>query len=425
MNVKYNLAVNTVNAALKIYAHCLPRKVNRKFPEFVKGRVGLNRRIAAEMQGDDTSRPLVWFHASSLGEFAIARPLIARLREKGDVRIAVTFFSPSGYRVLRPEHPGIDHVFYLPLDTRNNVRGFLEAVQPSAAVFLVSEYSPNMLQELKFRSVPTFLVSALIRDNASFFRWYGKIFRKALSSYRHFYVLDENSRFNLKVLGYENVSLSGDPLFDNAALVARSEWSDAAMERFTSAGTEPLFMAGSVSDDRDLALVARALSDHPELKSAIVPHDISPSAIRAIRRALPSRNIALYTEITPDTDLSHVDTIIVDCVGKLAYMYRYATMAYVGGGFTPLLHSVIEATVYGIPVSFGPRIERKVTPAQLMEIGAGAMVDSPEKLSAWIDTLTPEKLAEVKKVTAHYVNHNIGSTNEIANTIFSSLWPKK
>ena len=425
MNVKYNLAVNTVNAALKIYAHCLPRKVNRKFPEFVKGRVGLNRRIAAEMQGDDTSRPLVWFHASSLGEFAIARPLIARLREKGDVRIAVTFFSPSVYRVLRPEHPGIDHVFYLPLDTRNNVRGFLEAVQPSAAVFLVSEYWPNMLQELKFRSVPTFLVSALIRDNASFFRWYGKIFRKALSSYRHFYVLDENSRFNLKVLGYENVSLSGDPLFDNASLVARSEWSDAAMERFTSAGTEPLFMAGSVSDDRDLALVARALSDHPELKSAIVPHDISPSAIRAIRRALPSRNIALYTEITPDTDLSHVDTIIVDCVGKLAYMYRYATMAYVGGGFTPLLHSVIEATVYGIPVSFGPRIERKVTPAQLMEIGAGAMVDSPEKLSAWIDTLTPEKLAEVKKVTAHYVNHNIGSTNEIANTIFSSLWPKK
>ena len=120
-----------------------------------------------------------------------------------------------------------------------------------------------------------------------------------------------------------------------------------------------------------------------------------------------------------------MDTIIVDCVGKLAYMYRYATMAYVGGGFTPLLHSVIEATVYGIPVSFGPRIERKVTPAQLMEIGAGAMVDSPEKLSAWIDTLTPEKLAEVKKVTAHYVNHNIGSTNEIANTIFSSLWPKK
>ena len=282
-----------------------------------------------------------------------------------------------------------------------------------------------MLQELKFRSVPTFLVSALIRDNASFFRWYGKIFRKALSSYRHFYVLDENSRFTLKVLGYENVSLSGDPLFDNAALVARSEWSDAAMERFTSAGTEPLFMAGSVSDDRDLALVARALSYDPELKSAIVPLDISLSAIRAIRRALPSRNIALYTEITPDTDLSHVDTIIVDCVGKLAYMYRYATMAYVGGGFTPLLHSVIEATVYGIPVSFGPRIERKVTPAQLMEIGAGAMVDSPEKLSAWIDTLTPEKLAEVKKVTAHYVNHNIGSTNEIANTIFSSLWPKK
>lgn len=425
MNVKYNLAVNTVNAALKIYAHCLPRKVKHKFPEFVKGRVGLIRRIAAEMQNDDNSRPLIWFHASSLGEFAIARPLIARLREKGGVRIAVTFFSPSGYRVLRPDHPGIDHVFYLPLDTRKNVFGFLEVVKPAAAVFLVSEYWPNMLQELKFRSIPTFLVSALIRNDASFFRWYGKIFRKALNTYRHFYVLDENSRFNLNMLGYDNVSLSGDPLFDNAALTGRSEWTDPVMERFTDNKSQPVFMAGSVSDRRDIMLVAGALADHPGLKAVIVPHDISEPFIKTIRKSLPSRNIALYSQLTRQSDLSSIDTIIVDCVGKLAYLYRYATMAYVGGGFTPLLHSVIEATVYGIPVSFGPRIERKVTPKQLIEIGAGTMVDTPVKLSAWIDSLTTDKLREVSRVTAGYVKRNIGSTNDIAQTIYDSVWQKK
>lgn len=428
MNVKYNIVVNTANAALKVYAHCLPRRVNRKFPEFVKGRVGLIRRIAAEMAGDDASVPLVWFHAASLGEFAIARPLIARLRSEAEktgrsIRIAVTFFSPSGYRVLSKSHPGIDHVFYLPLDTRSNVRGFLEAINPAAAVFLVSEYWPNMLQELKFRSVPTFLVSALIRNDASFFRWYGKIFRKALSTYREFFVLDENSRFNLNMLGYDNVTLSGDPLFDNAALVARTPWTDPVIERFT-AGSDKVFIAGSVSDDRDIALTARAVNDNPAYKAIIVPHDIMPRTIRAIRQSLDHEPL-LYSQLTPESDLSDARTIIVDCVGKLAYLYRYATAAYVGGGFTPLLHSVIEATVYGLPVSFGPRIERKVTPAQLIEIGAGTIVYTPDELSSWLAALTPARLDNVRSATAQYVDRNLGATTHIIETIKQAIWQKK
>ena len=112
-------------------------------------------------------------------------------------------------------------------------------------------------------------------------------------------------------------------------------------------------------------------------------------------------------------------------MGKLAYIYRYATMAYVGGGFTPLLHSVIEATVYGVPVSFGPRIERKVTPQQMIELGIGAMVRTPQELSAWIDSLTPDKLSEIKKAAFEYVKSNLGATDEIIKTIENSLWQKK
>lgn len=420
MNIKYNIAVNTVNAALKVYAHCLPKHVNRKFPEFVKGRVGLIRRIAAEMQADTSQAPVVWFHASSLGEFAIARPLIARIKADADVRIVLTFFSPSGYRALKDHHPNVDHVFYIPLDTRSNVNGFLEVVKPSVAVFLVSEYWPNMLQALKFRSVPTYLVSAIIRNDSAFFRWYGKIFRKALSSYRHFFVLDDNSRFNLKMLGYENTTVSGDPLFDNAALVARTPWTDPVIEHFTAGATGPVFMAGSVSDRRDVELIARAIADHPAMKSIVVPHDVDRKSVETLARAL-NVPTALYSELTSESDLSGIGAIIVDCVGKLAYMYRYATIAYVGGGFTPLLHSVIEATVYGLPVSFGPRTERKVTPQQLIDRGIGAMVSTPEELSSWIDTLTPDRLGDIREQCADYVDRNIGATADIVKTIESHL----
>lgn len=421
MNVKYNIIVNAANACLKVYAHCLPAKVTRKFPEFVKGRVGLIGRIYKAMSSSPTDRPVVWFHASSLGEFAIARPLIARIKADGEATVVVTFFSPSGYRALKDNHPGIDHVFYLPLDTRKNVEGFLDAVHPAVAVFLVSEYWPNMLQQLKFNAVPTYLVSAIIRNDSPFFKWYGKIYRKALLTYRHFFVLDRNSKLNLESLGCDNVTLSGDPLFDNAALVARTPWTDPVLDKMAAHG--PLFMAGSISDKKDLSIVAAAINERPSLRAVVVPHDVSAKSVEAVRSALQC-DVAVYSRCDESTDLSGVRVLLVDCVGKLAYMYRYAAYAYVGGGFTPLLHSVIEATVYGLPVSFGPRIERKVTPKQLIELGIGTMVTDAEQLGRWIDSMTPEHLEETKKKARAYVDRNLGATEEIVKTIENSLWRK-
>lgn len=421
MNIIYNTAISAVNAALKTYARFLPKTPRYKFQEFVKGRVGLIRRVYKEMADDDTSLPVVWFHASSLGEYAIARPLIAALKAKRKVRIVMTFFSPSGYRVVSKNHPDIDHVFYLPLDTILNTSNFVKAINPAAAVFLVSEHWPNMLQTLKFRAVPTFLVSAKIRSDAPFFKWYGKIYRDALSTYKHFFVLDEDSRFNLKVLGWDNMTVSGDPLFDNAVLIARTEWSDPILDRFTADG-KPVFVAGSVSEKNDVALVAEAVNSHPQIRSVIVPHDIGRRQIEEIQQSL-DRKAILYSEVTEDTDFSETDTLIVDCVGKLAYLYRYATMAYVGGGFTPLLHSVIEATVYGVPVSFGPCIERKITPQQMIELGIGQMVRKPEELSAWIDSLTPSQLVDIKEKCGDYVARNLGATPKIVNMIEQYVWP--
>lgn len=421
MNIIYNTAISAVNAALKTYARFLPKTPRYKFQEFVKGRVGLIRRVYQEMANDDKSLPVVWFHASSLGEYAIARPLIARLKAKRKVRIVMTFFSPSGYRVVSKNHQDIDHVFYLPLDTILNTSNFVKAVNPAAAVFLVSEYWPNMLQTLKFKAIPTFLVSAKIRSDAPFFKWYGKIYRDALSTYKHFFVLDEDSRFNLKMLGWDNMTVSGDPLFDNASLMARTEWSDPVIERFI-ADDRPVFMAGSVSEKNDIALVAETVNRHPQIRSIIVPHDIGRRQIEAIQQSL-ERKAVLYSQVTENTDFSQIDTLIIDSVGKLAYIYRYATMAYVGGGFTPLLHSVIEATVYGVPVSFGPCIERKITPQQMIELGIGQMVRTPEELSSWVDKFTPGLLAEIKEKCAEYVERNLGATPKIVNMIEHYVWP--
>lgn len=427
MNVIYNIAINAFNASLKLYARFLPKNPRRKFPRFVRGRCGLLSRIEAEMNAARaaSSRPVVWFHSASLGEFQIARPLIKALKQRGDCTVVMTFFSPSGYEgATAHNHEFIDHIFYLPLDTRRYARRFVEALRPSAAVMMVSEYWPNTLQQLKFHSVPTTLVSAVIRENSQFFRWYGKIYRKSLSSFRRIFVLNEQSAFNLQMLGYTDAKVSGDPLFDNAALVARTPWHNEAIERFC-AGPEPVFVAGSISDDTDAGIIAEVTRRNQDVKFILVPHDISSRSIKACSRLLPEEPLVL-SKCTGQTDMASSRIMIVDCVGILAYLYRKASWAYVGGGFTKLLHSVIEPVVYGVPVAFGPRIERKITPLQLIDRGIGEKIESAADLNIWLSRLKadPELNSKLRAEALRYVDKNIGATQEIVEEIAQSVWPQ-
>ena len=49
--------------------------------------------------------------------------------------------------------------------------------------------------------------------------------------------------------------------------------------------------------------------------------------------------------------------LIVDIVGILADLYKYSSVAYIGGGFSRGVHSVIEPAVYNNFIGFGPNIE--------------------------------------------------------------------
>lgn len=418
----YDIAIVAAAWLTGLVARMTGAEKKTKFALFVKGQQGLMERIRREMAGERKG-PTIWIHAASLGEFAVARPLIDRLKRGGECTIVVTLFSPSGYETLRRRpHPGIDRLFYLPWDTRRNAAAFIEAVRPDKVLFIISEYWHNYLGELRRRGIPLYLVSALIRRDAPFFRWYGGLYRRSLGCFTRIFVLDEESRENLARLGYDRATVSGDPLFDNAALIARTPWRDPVVERF--ADGEGLFVAGSISDAADLELVATLADRHRDRRFLFVPHDIDEESLQSIDRALGGRALR-HSACDERTDFSGVQVLVIDFVGALAYLYRYGTLAYVGGGFTPFLHSVIEATVYGLPVAFGPCIRRKVTPNQLIGLGLGQVVRRPDDLESWYTALTADPSQESlrRQRAADYVARNVGATDRIVDRIERGLRP--
>ena len=81
-------------------------------------------------------------------EIKILRVIQQLKKERPAHKVLVSFFSPSGYEVKKNSIEA-DCITYLPLDTKKNVRKFLELVHPELALFVKYEFWPNYLNELK------------------------------------------------------------------------------------------------------------------------------------------------------------------------------------------------------------------------------------------------------------------------------------
>lgn len=414
MALLYDYGLNAANGLIKM----LPvKKGASKLSHFINGQKNALDEIRRQFTPAGKST-VIWMHAASMGEYAVLRPLMQEFRKRGECSIALTFFSPTGYDHFHSRPSDADYVFYLPLDTRRNAAEFLDIIRPDIAIFAVSEYWLNYLRELRARKIPTFLVAAKMSPKSQFFKWYGAPYRQALDAYTHIFAIDDDTKQLLGTLGYDRCSVSGNPLFDNAWLKTTQPYADDIIQRFAQSASGPVFIAGSMHADRDLSMTSALANARPGLKCIIVPHEITPDMLRAIKQSINSKCL-LHSECTAATDFSGVQALVVDFVGALAYIYRFGAFAYIGGGFTPYLHSLIEAVAYGLPVACGPRIERKITPRQLAQRGIGTIVATDGQMIAWADNLIDNTLlmAEIKEKALAYVGENLGSPQKITSRI--------
>ena len=172
MRFLYNIVIGIYGALISFAS-----LFNHKAGLFCKGRKGLLERIAGEISH---SKPIIWFHCSSVGEFEQARPLIEWYKEnRKEYSILLTFFSPSGYE-MRKNYPLADWIYYLPMDTSRNARRFIDTVSPAKAIFIKYEFWYNYLTQLKKKGIETYIVSAIFRKDQVFFKPYGGLFRKML-----------------------------------------------------------------------------------------------------------------------------------------------------------------------------------------------------------------------------------------------------
>jgi len=402
----YNIGILLYRMAIQ-----LAKPFNTKAAQWVDGRRGLLKRIEGCDRG---AKRLVWFHAASLGEFEQGRPVMEKLREKHpDILIALTFFSPSGYEV-RKNYAGADFIFYLPTDRPANVRRFLKALRPDAAVFVKYEYWYHYLSQLQAQRISTFLISAIFRQEQPFFRFWGGLHRRMLRCFTYIFVQDQTSVELLQQIGITHVERTGDTRFDRVKQIAESTQRIEKVEQFCS--NRKAVVCGSTWPG-DEEIILDYINRHENgYKWILVPHEIGEGHIRAILEKCRKKAVR-YTDEQANWSASEV--LVVDCIGLLSAIYRYGSIAYIGGGFGKGIHNTLEAAIYGVPVVFGPKYQKFKEAVELLACGGGFSIRQSADFSALLDSLiTNPNIAETAGQQAlQFVNSQLGATNTILRRV--------
>jgi 3-deoxy-D-manno-octulosonic-acid transferase len=394
-----------------------------------KVRVGMagRRRLFRDLENGLApyrGKKLVWTHASSLGEFEQAKPIIETLKKRDDVAVLATFFSPSGYRNSL-KYGAVDYVSYLPFDTTFNARRFSKIVRPDAALIIRYDIWPNHVWRLWKDGVPLLLAAATMRRDAARKSAPARGFhRRLFSKFDRILTVSEEDRENFREFEEEGVEITavGDTRYDRVYQRASQARERRRLpERFVEGKRVLVF--GSLWREDDAVVLApalKALERFDDLRLVLVPHEPTERYVERLERECAARGTVRFTEIETVADER---VVVVDTIGELASLYQYASIAFIGGSFRENVHNVLEAAVFGVPTIYGPKIKRSQEAERLAEEGGGLVVKTrADTYRALLTLLENERRREwASEVSRRFVEERRGAAAKIVKIVESYL----
>jgi 3-deoxy-D-manno-octulosonic-acid transferase len=391
---------------------------NPKHNQWVKGRKDIFGKIAAALNPGEKR---IWVHCSSLGEFEQGRPVIEQIKKvHPDYRILLTFFSPSGYEI-RKNYAHADYVFYLPSDTIRNARRFIELTDPKLVIFVKYEYWYNYFHAVNRENIPLVLVSAIFHADKVFFKPWGILFRKMLQKIDHIFVQDQHSKQLLAGIGVDHVSIAPDTRIDRVLQISNEAWKSDMAEVEAFCGNSHVLIAGSSYSTEEELIFSLLQQPAFEWKVIIAPHNTDAEHIDKIR-ILFGKLAVCWSDVKKGVlplPVSHYRIMIIDTIGLLAHLYKYASVAFIGGGFGKSIHNILEPATFGLPIIIGPKNHEKFREAvDLEKLGGIYIINNFEDFKGrMLEMLDDSKRASAGSTSRKYIMDHAGGTRMVMEGI--------
>jgi 3-deoxy-D-manno-octulosonic-acid transferase len=388
--------------------------INKKIKMGIVGRKNLFLQLEENSSKLNSSRRF-WFHASSLGEFEQAKPIISILKKKyPTVTVIVTFFSPSGFENSK-NYKLANIISYIPFDSYSNVNKFLNIIKPDVAIMVRYDIWPNIIFSLKKNATPTMIANATMQPNS--LRKLPLLLQFHRSLYNCFsQILTVSQKDKQSFMEFGTtvpiIASIGDTRFDQVMM--RSE--DARQKSLFATSVidnKIVFIVGQSwgeDDDVVLPVLFKIKKIEPHLLTIIVPHEPTIEHLEELESKLNGK--ISFIRFSEMNNYRNEKVILIDSIGILVALYQYAHVVYIGGSFKQGVHNILEPAVFGNPVIFGPRHTNSQEAVELVRLGGGFVVENEKELYRTLRTfLDNNKVREIaSKISKDFVIDNCGAT---------------
>jgi 3-deoxy-D-manno-octulosonic-acid transferase len=368
----------------------------------------------------------VWVHASSMGEFEQAKPIIEMLkRSNPDIHVVATFFSPSGF-TNNQRYTYADHISYIPIDTIGKAGKFVSMLRPNMAIVIRYDIWPNHIWTCASQGVPVLLVNATMRKGSmrlwplirAFHRSLFDCFTAILTVSE-----DDASGFRSLRLSRPEVIVAGDTRYDRVMGRVQSARQKPLVTDDVRRGRTVVVFGSSWTEDEEvfLPVLFKLLERNAPCLFIIVPHEPTIEHLETIEYKLRGKATSLRFSFIGRYDNEQV--LIVDSIGNLLSLYASADIAFVGGGFKSNVHNTLEPAAYGIPVLYGPKIGNSREAAELAEAGGSIVVHNKQELYRHMLTLLQDEeiRKSMGKCAGDFVGARSGSTEVIVAHVMDAI----
>jgi len=401
MSIAYNILIGIFKKIL------LPTLsiFSDKLKNFLLVRVNLLDKISREI---DKTKKHIWIHTASLGEYELAIPLIKEIKKNFNEKIILTFFSESGFK-LKKRIKEISYTYYLPIDTKYNAKEFIRIINPNISIFIKQEIWPNYIKELKKKNIKSYLI------NYTYNRFTSKILSSTIRKFNKIYVQDKISVENMKMFGLNNVEYSGNLKFNRALLQKNEVYKNDKLQGYLM-GHQCIVCGSTWEKDEEIIIKYIKENKVKDIKYIIAPHVVNKKNIERIKNKFKNKVNLLSDKVYN----VRYDVLLIDSIGVLKYIYKFATVSYIGGGFNKKgLHNILETCIYGNPIIIGKNYKFFSEAKDLIRLKGAFSIKNSKEFNAIVNEvlLNEKKRIEMKIINSKFINDNLVPINEIIKSI--------
>jgi len=367
-------------------------------------------RIAERRGLASVARPggaLIWIHGASVGESLSVLPLVERLkRERPGAQFLVTTGTVTSAKLMAERLPaGAFHQF-IPLDHPAYVERFIDHWRPDAAIFVESEFWPNLILAAGRRIAFMALVNGRVSPS-SFDGWkrQPRSIKFILSAFNIIIAQDYQNADRLTTLSGRLVEMFGN--LKNAAPALPAD--DAAVISLRSAiNGRALWLAASTHPGEEETVIAAhkiLKQDFPGLLTIIAPRH--PNRGDEIANYLAEQMTPAAQRSKGEAITDEKEVYLADTLGELGLFYRLSDIAFVGGAITPKGgHNPLEPARLGVAILHGPHTFNFVeTYSNMRKAGGAGLVRNERELATAVrrllaDHKTRQAMASAAKIAA-------------------------